>query len=320
MNQPLETALLLVNPKSRQGNCAELQNGVDLLEAQGVHVIQRLSDSVEESRQLIDEYHREVQLVIVAGGDGTVSRLIDRIYQQQLPLAVLPLGTANDFARSLNIPSDLPAAFETILANRRTHINLGKANGKYFLNVAHAGLGVKVARSLTAQVKRRWGVFSYLKALAEVFSKRHSFRARIWVDGELCNMRCIQLAVGSGRFYGGGNIIDEQSSLSDGKLSLYAVKPQSSWELILLLPFLRSGKRQRNSQVFARRGEKIRVETNKKLDIHADGEPLTTTPVDFEVLPLAFEVITGELGVEADTGAPATPFKTTDVNHEHYQN
>ncbi len=305
MNQLPDTALLLVNPKSRQGNGADLQDGIDLLEKAGIHVIQRVSESVEQAKQLIDEYRQEVQLVIVAGGDGTISRLIDQIYQQQVLLAVLPLGTANDFARSLNIPPELPAAFEAIVACHRAYINLGKANGEHFLNVAHAGLGVKVTRSLTAEVKKRWGVLSYLKALIQAFNRHPSFRARIWVDGQLYKVRTIQLAVGNGRFYGGGNIIDDQASLFDGKLSLYAVKPQRLWELLLLLPFLRSGKRQRNSQVFACRGEKIRIETEKTLEIQADGEPLTKTPVDFEVIPRALEVITGELDANSDPGAPA---------------
>lgn len=319
MNQLPQTALLLVNPKSRQGSDLDLQDGIDLLEKEGVRVILRMTESPEQAEGLIDEYHQDIQLVIIAGGDGTISRLIERIYHHQVLLAVLPMGTANDFARSLNIPLDLQGAFASIAACRRARINLGKANGEYFLNVAHVGLGVKVARSLTAEEKKRWGVLSYLKALMQAFNKTHNFRARIWADGQKYKVRTIQLAVGNGRYYGGGNIIDERSSLFDEKLSLYAVKPQKLWELLLLLPFLRSGKQQRNVRVFCCRGQKIRVETAKAYDVHADGEPLTKMPVDFEVIPRALEVITGEPSAEADAPVPMGVHDTTEDNHEHNQ-
>lgn len=320
MNQMPRTALLLVNPKSRQGSSSDLQDGIDLLEKSGVHVILRLTESVEHAKKLIDEYRQEIQLVIIAGGDGTISRLIDRIYEQQVLLAVLPLGTANDFSRSLNMPPDLQEAFQAIATCRRARINLGKANGEYFLNVAHVGLGVTVARSLTAEVKRRWGVLSYFKALVEAFNKSHSFRVRIWANGHEYSLRTIQLAVGNGRFYGGGNIIDDESSLFDGELSLYAVKPQRLWELLLLLPFLRSGKRQLNAQIFCCRSQKIRIETEQAYEIQADGEPLTKMPVDFDVIPRALEVITGEPGADADAPVPMGVHETTDNIHEHDQN
>ncbi len=320
MNQLPHTALLLVNPQSRQGSDLDLQEGIALLEKEGVRVILRMTESPEQARALIDEYRQEIQLVIIAGGDGTISRLIDQIYQKQVLLAVLPMGTANDFARSLNIPLDLQGAFGSIVACRRARINLGKANGEYFLNVAHVGLGVTVARSLTADEKKRWGVLSYLKALMQAFNKTHSFRARIWADGQQYRVRTIQLAVGNGRFYGGGNIIDEHSSLFDGQLRLYAVKPQKLWELFLFLPFLRSGKRQRNARVFCCRGQKIRVETAKAYDVHADGEPLTKMPVDFEVIPRALEVITGEPSADTDAPVPMGVHETTDNIHELHQN
>lgn len=319
MNHLPGTALLLVNPQSRQGGSVDLQDGIDRLEKAGMHVISRTTESADHARQLIDEHAQEIQLVIVAGGDGAVSGVIERVYDRQILLAVLPLGTANDFARSLNIPLALPAAFETIIDCRRARINLSKANGKYFVNAAHIGLGVEVTRSLTSDVKRRWGILGYFRTLMQAFSRKRSFRVRIRADDHEHRLRTIHIAVGNGRYYGGGNIIDEESSLFDGRLSLYAVRPQRFWELLMLAPFIRSGKQRSSPRIFCCRSKKIRIETAEAFDMDADGEPLTRTPADVEVIPRALEVIHGEFGTNPETRIPSGSHQKGDDTHEDHQ-
>lgn len=291
MTNALRTALLIVNPNSRSGSDADMQEGIALLEAAGILLINTTSNSAEQTRRLIVEHCRTIDLVILGGGDGTISSAAPALYQHQLPFAILPLGTANDLARSLGMSGDLLEAFQLIVKNHRSRMNLGVVNGHYFFNAANIGLGVRVTHELTPEIKKQWGVFSYLAAVFAALKKNRKFRATIRVDGKTYKVSSIQLAVGNGRYYGGGNVIDEYSTIDDGKLCLYSVPPLTLWELLTLAPLLRNGKQRLTDKIFTASGQRIEINTSRLREIHADGEPVSITPALFEVIPEALEVI-----------------------------
>ncbi|RYZ98947.1 MAG: lipid kinase, partial [Moraxellaceae bacterium] len=164
MHDQKVNAFLIINPNSRKGAETDINTGIELLESKGFTVIQAESTSAENTAELIDQHHSEVDLVIIGGGDGSINSAAEALYRHQLTLAILPLGTANDLARSLDLPTNLTEAFKVIGENFRCKMDLGVANGHYFFNVANMGLGVGVSRELTPEVKKKWGVFSYLKA------------------------------------------------------------------------------------------------------------------------------------------------------------
>ncbi len=284
------TALLIVNPNSRLGSEADLHEAVAMLESSGMRVIQTTSRSSSETVQQIETNRQGVDLVIMAGGDGTISSAASALYRYRLPFAIFPLGTANDLARSLGIPTDLQQASQTIIDNYRRKVDLGLVNGHHFFNVANIGLGVDVTHELTPEVKRAWGVFGYLKALNAALGRRKTFHATIITDGRSKRVSSIHLGVGNGRYYGGGNIIDENASIDSGRLCLYSLKPQSVIRLLTLAPLMRGGLQSRLKQTYSSSGCRIEVRTFPNLEVDADGEPVTRTPAIFEVLPQALEV------------------------------
>lgn len=290
MTTPVK-ALLLINPHSRQGKEANIDEGIELLRNAGTEIIVKTLDDTVTIAQLIEEHHQEIQLVIIGGGDGTINSALDALHRFNLRLAILPLGTANDLARSLGIPADIGSAFNIIYENNHRKINLGVVNDRYFLNVAHIGLGVKVTKELTPDLKKKWGVFSYLKAVFSAFKSNKSFKLTIKKDHEVHNMRSIQLAVGSGRYYGGGNVIDEESEIDDGLLRLYSLYPLTFWKLLTCAPLLRFGMHKQTSNTFTLSGKKVEIITIPPLEIHADGEQISNTPAVFKVLPQALEVV-----------------------------
>lgn len=292
--KPINTktaALLILNSNSRNGADTDISEGIALLASHGINVIQKTSSSAAQTAQYIQEYAQQVQLVILGGGDGTISSAAGALYKYRLPFAILPLGTANDLAHSLDIPNDLAEVFQIIINNYKSRINLGVINKRYFLNAAHIGLGVKVTSELTPEVKKKWGVFSYLKAAFSAFKKNRPFRVRIKVNGVEHRLLSIQLAVGNGRYYGGGNVIDENSKIDDGALCLYSLAPSTLWELLRNALFLRYGKHQYMQKSFTISGTRIEIFTRKPKDIIADGEPVSKTPALFKVIPHALEVI-----------------------------
>ncbi|BCD99730.1 hypothetical protein MARGE09_P3932 [Marinagarivorans cellulosilyticus] len=291
MSNEFKHILLIINPASRSGNSADIARGVSRLEQAGIKVTEVVSVSMEKSCEAIFLYHTSVDLIILAGGDGTVSSVAKCLLETKSAFAILPLGTANDLARSLDIPTDIDAAFETILTGRLKAIDLGWVNGSYFFNVANIGLGVDVTHELTPEVKKSWGVLGYLKALFCSVVKAKHFRLKLKVDGKEHKIKSIHLGVGNGRFYGGGNIVDEDCMIDNGALSVYSLKPQSLLDLLLHAPLLRYGQHASNPQTFICRGKRIEVATHGAKEIHADGEFVSYTPATFKVVPQALSVM-----------------------------
>ncbi|GGB06349.1 hypothetical protein GCM10011491_38080 [Brucella endophytica] len=154
------TALLLVNPNSRQGR-ESLPKVRDLLRQAGVEFIELPQDSGETPSDAIIKRAAQVDRIIVGGGDGSLNAAAKGLLATGLPLGVLPLGTANDFARTVGLPFDLPAAVKIIAGGKTAQVDLGDANGHPFLNVASVGFSADLAASLTQQAKKRWGKLGY---------------------------------------------------------------------------------------------------------------------------------------------------------------
>lgn len=283
--------MLILNPGSRQGGDADLDAGLARLKQAGVDLQRVNSDSPGQSCAAIRERASGVDLVIIGGGDGTISSCVPALLDSGLPVAILPLGTANDLARSLGIV-DLDHAFDAICEAATAPVDLGVVNNHYFFNVANLGLGVKVTEELTPEVKQRWGVFSYLKAFAAALSRHRHFKLQIQVGGEAHTMRSIQLAVGNGRFYGGGNVVDQRASIDDDLLHVYSLRPQTVWELLSLAPLLRGGRHDLAKRTFSVSASELYVQTQPAgMEIHADGEPVTKTPANFSVKSAALELV-----------------------------
>ena len=291
----MQHALLVINPKSRNGHSQELTEATDLLRNSGIEVEVCVTESPSHMASCIENYREKKGVVIVAGGDGTISSALDSIYKSEQTLAILPMGTADDLARSLGISHDVVAAAQAIVNDKRERINLAKVNNSYFVNVAHVGLGVEVTRELTSEMKKYFGVFAYLGAFTSVMKRNKSFKVQIEADGWKESVRAIHLAVGNGRYYGGGNVVDDDSTLLDGQLNLFCLKPIRWWRLLLLGVNFRNGNLEKAERVVCKKARKISIKTSRAKHIQADGEFKTDTPANFEVMPKAIEAVVGDM-------------------------
>ncbi len=242
--------------------------------------------------RMIGAARSQVDAVVVAGGDGTLNAAAPGLVESGLPLGIMPLGTANDLARSLNIPIDLDAAAAIIATGGTRRIDMGDVNGHLYFNVASLGLGVDLTRALTRDAKRRWGILGYAIAGFKVLSRLRAFHVHIESDGQHQMSRTVHLAVGNGRHYGGGMTISEDASLEDGRLDIYSLEVDKIWRLLMLLPALRSGRTHRWTEIRTLSGQRFSIRTHRPRSINADGEIVTKTPAVFKVLPGAVEVFT----------------------------
>lgn len=283
-------ALLLVNRHARQGE-KRLSQAIDCLEKLGFDLIEESTEHPEHLSELIHRYQHQVDLVIIGGGDGTLNAAVDALVETQLPLGILPLGTANDLARTLGISNTLTDACKIIAHGEQRRIDLGWVNGKHFFNVASIGLSVKITQRLTKEVKRRWGVFAYIATALQVLWTARPFRAEIGCKDQLIRVRTVQIAVGNGRYYGGGMAVASDARIDDQRLDLYSLGIEHWWQIIPLLPVMRHGKYIHSRRVLTLHGQEFEVNTKKPYPINTDGEITTYTPAKYRVIPQAIAVL-----------------------------
>lgn len=279
-------ALFLVNPKASRAQ-TDLNAITAVLAAGGIQLVRPLHDDVDT---LIRRHAAAIDCVIIGGGDGTLNRAAPALMETGLPLGILPLGTANDLARTLELPADPKAAAQVIADGPLRAIDLGEVNGRPFFNVASLGMSVELARSLDGQTKKRWGRFGYALAALRVARRLKRFSAEIEADGRVIRGKTIQIAVGNGRFYGGGMTIAEDAAPDDGMLDVYSIEVDHWMWLAAMYPSFRAGRHGRWDEVHAFRCREVTVRTRRPHEVNTDGEVTTETPARFRVRPRAISV------------------------------
>jgi len=282
-------ALMLVNPNARRG-AASLDPVVARLEAGGIDVTIERFNTPDEVAADIVRRRNEADLVIVCGGDGTINAAANGVVETGLPMGILPMGTANDLARTLGIRTQLDLAADIIIAGHRRAIDLGDVNGHPFFNVATIGLGADLANGLTRETKRRWGRLGYAIAALKVLMSARPFSATIInKDGE-ARVKTYQIAVGNGRHYGGGTVIEENATIEDGALDLYSLEIDNVWKFALMLRAFRTGTHGAWEEVRTARCVEFDIRTRKPRPVNLDGDIVTETPAHFRIRPGAITV------------------------------
>lgn len=285
-------ALLIINDKSRSG--ADCDDAKHQLRAHGIDFRIESMPKPDRVRMVVMKHLSEIDIVIVGGGDGSMNAIAPAMVETGLPLGILPLGTANDLARTLQIPLEIEQAVGVIANGIEHRIDLGVVNGRYFFNVANIGLGVHVMRNMSPDIKRRWGIFSYAQCLFRALKTHRPFRADITCDGRHSRVRSIQIAIGNGRHYGGGMTVSDDAFIDDERFSLYSISPLPMWDLIKLAPALRTGNYDAAGPIHIESGTQIDVVTRKRMAVTADGELITHTPARFTMHPQALSVFVPE--------------------------
>jgi diacylglycerol kinase (ATP) len=282
-------ALLLINPGARRGREAmgEVRSH---LEALALDVAQVTDASPERLGDIISRERAQIDRVIVAGGDGTLNAALQGLVGTGLPLGIIPLGTANNLARTLGIPVSLPEACALAAGDQRRVIDIGQVNDRYFFTTASIGLSVQITQALTHQTKRRWGALAYTVAAARALARSRPFQADIISNSETRHSRTVQIVVGNGRYYGSALPVAADAAIDDARLDLYTLEVGRWWELVALIPALRRGRQGEKRKVEALRASEFEVRTRVPRAINVDGEICTQTPARFWVLPRALEV------------------------------
>lgn len=231
-------------------------------------------------------------VLMVAGGDGSVNRGAHLCLQTGATLAILPSGTANDFARNLDLPESPDRLCQLIAEGKSLQVDVADFGQGIYLNVAHVGVGTLPAREARKVDKRLLGRFSYGMNFLRRVNARRGFRARIRCDQGLVTGRWLSVAVANGAFFGGGNEIPE-SSADDGYLTVIAVKPRPLIQLLVTFVLVQLGRQspRRTNTLVHLKGRHCAIETDKPKTVTADGEVIGKTPLAVTSRPARLRVI-----------------------------
>ena len=270
----------------------------DALDSVGVAV-----DRVLEPADLDDAAFAAGDRVLAAGGDGTVQGAAPVCANAGAVLAVLPSGTANDFARSLGLDDDPATACRAVVDDRRVAVDLARVGERAFINVAHAGLGAEASRAVDDEDKQWLGQFSYAGRLIDRWRAARGVPGRLVCDDEQFDGRWLEVGIANGAFYGGGYRIPEAAP-DDGGLEVYAVRADHPARLAWIFARVRLlGPDSVDApQLLHRRCRRLQLETDTAMAVTADGEDFGETPLTVELDIGALDVIRGP-----GPGALATP-------------
>jgi YegS/Rv2252/BmrU family lipid kinase len=309
-------AVLVVNTRSRQGALAyrqakELlaQRGIALDGAYPVRDPARLQEIV---RGVVEAGHA---LVIVGGGDGTLSSVVDLFADRDVVLGLLPLGTANSFARELDLPLALEGAIDVIAQGRVADVDLARVDGDYFVNTATLGLAAVVARSTPHVLKRYLGKAGYVLVGAAKFLAFRPFRVRVTEGARQREFDALQVLLANGRYLGGVLVAGNASPESRSVL-VQVITGRSRWNLV-----------QAWWAVVTRRplGPAIAeeftvtdalIETEPRQYVSIDGEVAARTPVRLTVAREALMLMVPSRRASMTGTAPGQPLRSRRRHHE----
>jgi YegS/Rv2252/BmrU family lipid kinase len=284
-------AVLIVNAHSRKGQDL-FREASAKLEMAGVKLI--AAHAVKDPSTLNDTVRRAVRegapMIIVGGGDGSLSGTVDDVVDKDCVFAVLPLGTANSFARTLGIPLDLDGAIDVIASGRRRRIDLGMIDQDYFVNAAALGLSPMIGDSVPHNLKRYLGRVGYLVWAIWCFVRFRPFRLIVDDGSGPRRSWTTEVRIFNGRFHGGVELT-ETTDVDSGDIVIQAVTGRSrarlAWDWYA--KFFKLSSRDATTTEF--RGKKLLLDTRPRHRISIDGEILARTPVTVQVAQRAIEVV-----------------------------
>jgi diacylglycerol kinase (ATP) len=238
-------------------------------------------------------------LIVAAGGDGTLNEIVNALGEKHSAVRVglIPLGTGNDFARTLGLPTDVDEAIDLVRAGRMRKIDLVRVTSdqvRYFVNVSAGGFSGLVDEKLTPKMKKTWGPLAYLRGAAAALPELRAYRTTLSLDNtESLKLSLYNVVIANGRYVAGGRLIAPEASIDDGLLDIVLIQERSAPELALLAAQVALGNHLSSDAIVFRRAAKVTVNSRPGMWFNVDGELVGNQPAVFEVIPRALQFVVG---------------------------
>jgi YegS/Rv2252/BmrU family lipid kinase len=251
-----------------------------------------LTEAAGDGRRLAREaVAQEVEVVIAAGGDGTINEVIQELAGSETALGVLPIGTINVWAREMEIPLESTGAREVLLHGETRRIDLGCVNDRYFLLMVGIGFDGEVVRLVEKKHFKRFGVLGYLLTSLQMSVRFDSFRVSLKIDRRDVRTRAVQIVIGNTQLYGGAIKVTSHAKCDDGLLDVCIVHRGSPLRHLLLLMDFLLHRQQGHQGVSYETCESLEVRTRRPIAMQIDGDSTGQTPAVLRAVPKALKVI-----------------------------
>ena len=296
---PLRTCLI-INPTAGKKaglttNASGLEDILALLERHEIDAdvlpTEHAGHGTELARQAVNDGY---ELVIAAGGDGTVAEVAEGLVASNAVLGVLPLGSVMNVARMLGLPRDLDQAAEVIKTRRIARIDVGRARSQaktsFFMEAAGVGIDAGLFAYFNQLDRGNWRT---LKPLFKFMWRYRPRRVTVRLDGQPRRYRALMVTVANGPYLGAALTLAPDAQLDDHQFDVQIFTGFGKFELVRHLLAIAGGRRVYNPKVLSFRARTVEIEPRKPMMAHADSQPLGTTPARFDVVPAALAVIVG---------------------------
>lgn len=313
----MKRARLIMNPVSGgDQHYSTLPDIIAAIEAVNIRADLTFTSLERSSTQIAQQSVEEgYDLVVVGGGDGTVSEVATGLLHTSMPLGILPIGTYNNIARSLGLPTnDVAAACQVLAQGQIRSIDVGQANGeRYFFEAAGVGLdaalfplgedikagrwarwfqAAQLAISYKPEKMTIWLDRPILSAKAHCATKRPRFLQRSQATRQELRFAVLLVVVANGPYYGAGFTIAPGACLDDGLLTVSVFRGFSKWELMRHFWAISKGHYHYSPKIETYRVAELHLSApNTDLPVHVDGSPIGHLPVSFKILKHALQVL-----------------------------
>jgi len=288
-------ARLIYNPTAgrelAKKNLAEI---LDSLEKSGyeasAYATKGKGDATREARRATE---RGYDLVVAAGGDGTLYEVINGLSEQSyIPkLGILPMGTSNDFARSIGIPKSLEGALEVIKNGTTRKIDIGKMNSRYFINIAGGGVLTELTYEAPSKLKTALGQLAYYIKGIEKLPSLRPYSLTFEVDGKNKKEKALIFLVANSNTVGGFENLAPNARMDDGLFDVFILKSCNLMELARVMTLLTKGEHIKDPKVIHFQTDNLIVRAEEDVLINLDGELGGTAPSHFQMLKQHIEII-----------------------------
>jgi diacylglycerol kinase (ATP) len=289
---------VILNPAAGSAeNTQELRGKFDRLAPSEVHITSEAGTAEKCAREAAN---RGYELIVAAGGDGTLNEVINGIARatSHVRVGLVTLGTGNDFARSMGLPEKVDDCIDVIAAGHVKAIDLVRVSSDqvcYFLNVSAGGFSGIVDEKLTPEIKQTWGPLAYLRSAAAALPQLRAYETTIvFDDAETVSLSLYNVIVGNGRYVAGGIPVAPEAVLDDGLLDIILILEKSPAELAVLAAQILVGKHLSSDTIVYRHAAKVAVRSRPGMWFNVDGELVGNEPAVFEVMPRALQFIVAE--------------------------
>ena len=291
--------LVIWNPNA--GSVAAAQAIKQRMEARDRTAVHQTTTGDQAIRLVAQHLAQGENQIVAAGGDGTINAVINGMMQHpsDATLGVLPLGTANDWCASLQIPDDLSDALALVDAQQARQLDVVKVETpsaiRYFANIATGGNSHRVTESVTSEMKQMWGALCYLRGAIGVVADLDTFRAAISFDQSPPETFDVwNIIVANGKTSAGRLAIAPQAELDDGLLDIVIIRDGTLLDLAnLTVQVMITSTYLESDQVEYRQAREISINSNPPLLFSIDGDMIDEQPVRFSACPGAIRVVTG---------------------------